>query len=574
MIVLFATDRCNAIARVLLPTLFLLVTVTARAGDSQDPASMGVGWTMTRLDLDVTLDPQKRQIRLSGTACLRLEMDKSFGPTLAVNTRDNVMRWVACDGPAGARIEMGRKVSTFPAAGFADVRFETPRRKGDEIEIRFELHSRGRGMQFVTHPAYGMASWTEAWYPFAIPRLDRGERFTARLVSVPGRTTLRLPSGWISHSDGMLESRDRADAGTIDVYVVGGTATPAPARSYVAGAFTARTLEANGRTISVCLLGKHEFPVDRLAELLGETMRAQEAKLGPFPFAAYGVAEAPDAISNDWYAASQQTFIVARSEAFGYAHGNLPLWSHEMCHAWWGNTVSTAGDGSKMCGEALAQVGALIAIEAIEGREAMVEFLEFSREGYSSLQCARGYFELMRDGIDHPLALLGASGLDGNATHNLADSKGMWVYHMLRERIGEQRFHATLRSLIARFGGRQMSLDDVRNAFVAAAPEAELERFFEQWLDREGAPVIDVTSTRKDAATLVVELHQAGPGEPYALDLELDLVLVDGTKRRERVALRESSASIDVRTTSDIASVVLDPDRRLLIWREAYGPRP
>ena len=116
---------------------------------------------------------------------------------------------------------------------------------------------------------------------------------------------------------------------------------------------------------------------------------------------------------------------MAKSDAFEYEHGNVPLWAHEMCHAWWGNTVGTQGPGSKMAGEALAQFGVLTALEAMEGREAVVEFLEFSRSGYSPTQCARGYFGLVDDGNDHPLAKLGNSSLSGGQTHNLVDSKGL-----------------------------------------------------------------------------------------------------------------------------------------------------
>lgn len=547
----------------------------AHAKESPDPILGGVGWTMTRLDLDVTLAPAERQIRLTGTARLRLDMEESYGPTVAVNTRRAVMRWVSLETPSGkAKIETGIQRDEFPASRIATVRFDEKRKRGDEIEIRFELHSRGRADQLVTHPEFAMASWTEAWHPFAAPRLDRGERYTSRLAAVAGTTTLRLPTGWISYSDGKLTSRESTDEGTIDTYTVGEDGTTPIARSYVAGRYTSQVREIQGRQVSVYLLGEHALSVDDLADKIGKVMAAQEAELGPFPFPTYGVAEAPNAVSDAWYASSQQSFIVAKSSAFGYAHGNLPLWSHEMCHGWWGNTVSTHGPGSKVCSESLAQFGALIAIEAIEGRDAMVEFLEFSRSGYSSYQCAKGYFELMRDGVDHPLSQLGNSEASGDVTHNLANSKGMWVYYMLRETIGEDRFYSTLRSLIDRFAHAHMSLDDVRAAFLAAAPDANLERFFAQWFDRNGAPVLDATWKPLGDGAFEIELSQADTDDPYHLDVEVEITLADSRTRRETIHLRDASASKIIRTESAMEKLELDPDRRLLIWRETYGPRP
>ncbi len=548
---------------------------TAHAGEPFDRARSGIGWTMTRLDLDVTVDAAGRQTRLKGTARLRLDLDESYGPTLAVNVRRAVMRWVSLETTsANAQIETGLRRSEFPESRFATLRFDEMRTQGDEIDIRFELHSRGRADQFVTHPEFAMASWTEAWHPFAAPRLDRGERYTSKLVAIPGTTTLRLPAGWISHSDGTLTSRDAGNDGTVDVYSIGAEGTTAMARSYVAGRYTSEIRESHGRTVSVCLLGEHALSVEDLADKLGKIMEAQEAKLGPFPFPVYAVTEAPDAVSDAWYASSQQSFIVAKSSAFGYAHGNLPLWAHEMCHGWWGNTVSTHGPGSKVCSESLAQFGAVIAIEALEGRDAMVEFLEFSRSGYSSYQCAKGYFELVREGVDSPLSQLGNSGSSADVTHNLANSKGMWVYHMLRDTLGDDRFYATLRSLVDRYTHAHMSLDDVRHAFIAAAPDAKLERFFAQWLDRGGAPILDATWKPSKDGAFEIELSQVDTTDPFHLDVEIEISFADGETRRETIELRGARATTVIRTEAAIERIRLDPDRRLLIWREAYGPRP
>ena len=84
-------------------------------------------------------------------------------------------------------------------------------------------------------------------------------------------------------------------------------------------------------------------------------------------------------------------------------------------------------------------------------------------------QCASGYFELCRTGRDKALAEL-VSGVDTD--HTLADAKGHWVFHMLRRRVGDERFFATMRGLIDRFGGKSMTLAALREVFVEAAPAA------------------------------------------------------------------------------------------------------
>ena len=62
-----------------------------------------------------------------------------------------------------------------------------------------------------------------------------------------------------------------------------------------------------------------------------------------------------------------------------------------------------------------------------------------------------------------------------------------------------------------------------------SAPEADLERFFVQWLARPGVPVLDVDwwSVRRGAGLKVIVV-QRQEGAPYALNLEVDIELASG----------------------------------------------
>ncbi|RMH29536.1 MAG: hypothetical protein D6693_01830 [Planctomycetota bacterium] len=311
-----------------------------------------------------------------------------------------------------------------------------------------------------------------------------------------------------------------------------------------------------------------------LAERMARVIAALESRLGPFPYPSYGIAEAPDDIKG-WYAASQQTFIVARASAFGYDHGNTPLWAHEASHAWWGNLISAEGEAGLMVSEALAQLGVLIALETTEGDDATARFLEFSRSGYNSLQSAAGYFHIWRQGGDKPLSELA----DDRWDHNLSDSKGMWVYHMLRHRVGDRVFFGVLRDIIQQRRGGAVSLADLRAFFLRASDDPGLAEFFAQWLDRAGAPVLDLDwwATRDPDGTRGVhlEIAQTQGGEPFTIDLEIGIELDTGERITRTIALADARHSIDVATGGGRpVRVELDPRRLVLMWRPAYGPRP
>jgi hypothetical protein len=328
------------------------------------------------------------------------------------------------------------------------------------------------------------------------------------------------------------------------------------------------------------LLGTSAASAKVQARTLSRAITAMERRFGPYPYDGYAVAEVPES-SVTWAASSEQGFIMARSSMFDVPGGNLPLFAHEAAHSWWGNAVSTTGPGSRMGSEALAQYGAVLAIEAIEGPAAVRDFLDFSRPGYNPLQCALGYFHIWREGEDVALAKLD----DGPSDHNLSDSKGMWFYHMVRGRLGDTAFFGALRRLLSDFATRPMRVSDIRAAFVAAAPaDTALPAFLSQWLDRTGAPVLEVEwwSLRRDAPSRMeqapgaVELliRQRQPGPPYALSLEV-LVTLRGSStvldtlhvrgRLERWTLELPRRAIDLE---------VDPGHRVLMWRPRYGPAP
>ena len=534
--------------------------------------SPGAGWTVTRIDVDVHVGLDERRLEYEGVVRARLDhLEHSSGPTLHLNVRrtgagDPALRFtgVECDG---AEVELARPGNS--ATSRAHVRFPQRKGRGDEVEVRFSAVSDGQASHVIVDEQIAIACWTTAWLPFAQTNSTAAIRFDAAVARAPGCTRLHLPAGWVGIVDGELRERRQTSSGAVEVWE-----TPeGVARGFAAGPYEVVTERVNDLDVRVYMLSE-DTPLDpkRLARLIADAMAAQEERLGRFPFASYAVVERPSMLpAQTWYASSQQTFILADSRAFDYDHGNLPLWAHEMSHGWWGNTVASSGPGSKWCGESLAQLGALIAIESLEGPAALREFLGYSRSGYSPGHCASGYFRLLRQGRDEPLARMG----QGGVTHELSDSKGVWVYHMLRQLVGDEVFFGVLRGVITELAQQAISVAEMRRRFVEAAPEHDLETFFAQWLDRTGAPILDVDwFARTDGTGLALTLHQVQAGEPFVLALDVEVELADGRSLVETLPVRRRTHRFVVETPARPKSVALDPDHKLLIWRPSYGPRP
>jgi aminopeptidase N len=421
----------------------------------------------------------------------------------------------------------------------------------------------GASSQLLVGDSIALASWVENWYPTPVTE----DGYTQTAASAPGVTRFHLPKGWRAVSNGTAE----ADTWTV---------TQPVARSFATGPFTVARETAGDRVVSMFLLGAAPASAKDQAQTLSRAITAMETRFGPYPYDGYAVAEVPES-SVTWAASSEQGFIMARTSMFDAPGGNLPLFAHEAAHSWWGNTVNTTGPGSRMGSEALAQYGAVLAIEALEGKAAVRDFLDFSRRGYNPLQCALGYFHIWREGEDIALGELD----DGPSDHNLSDSKGMWFYHMTRDRLGDAAFFGALHKLLADFSTRPMRVSDIRAAFLAAAPaDSGLAGFLDQWLYRTGVPVLDIDwwSVRRQSPSGNVEpagaaelrIRQRQPGEPYALALEVRTTLRDSSTVLDTVQVRGREHTFTLELPRRAIDLKVDPSQRVLMWRPKYGPRP
>ena len=531
---------------------------------AQDKVTLERGWSTVRTDLEVSVDPLQRQLSVSGMLELVLDgQDESMGPTVGVNARSPLLKWteLTCEG---ATVELGGRHPEREAMRLAQVRFEAPKRRGDRIELRFSCELAKSGRQLVVAETIAIASWVEVWYPIPEPQpgTSLGGATRAR-----GMTTFRMPKGWSAVTNGSLVSHEDEGDQAIEVW-----STPrALSRSFALAPFRRITEQTERLTANLYLLSDSANDPDAHVRALGQAIQAMEEHLGPYPFRTFSIAEVPTRVGL-FGAASEQGFILVKPHFLAVDGGNLPLFAHEAAHAWWGNTVGSAGSGSLLCTESLAQYGAVLAIEAIEGKAAATEFLRFSRRGYIADQCARGYVDIVRGGKDIPLAKL-TSGREPD--HTLADSKGHWVFHMLRRRVGDAVFFATLRQLIAEFDGRSMSLENLRETFAAAAPKTGLEQFFSQWLDHTGLPVLAAHCVQDHGTHL--EVQQLQSGDPYVLDLDVELRLVGGESLRHSVKIGASKIerfALQLPADAEVEDIVLDPDHALLIWHPDYGPSP
>lgn len=539
-----------------LPVLAMLATAP-EIGMAQD-----AGWQYQSLDLDISIHATTGELEVRGEGFLEVTGGARSELRMAVNTRQTAMHFERFETPGvAAAIELRPDSLRHTAT----VSLEAPLSRGEALAVSFTLRLQEPSMQLMVTDSIALASWVEAWYP--VPLSDEGQM---QAWAAAGSTRFHLPPGWSAVSNGApVTAADRDGADGSGAGVIEWRSEVPVYRSFAAAPYRVARSERDGRAIGVYLLQADSTAAQRQADILSRAISALEEVWGPYPYAGYNIAEIPDGLTS-WSASSEQGFIMAASRNFT-EEGNLPLFAHEAAHGWWGNLVNATGPGALLVSESLAQYGAVVAIERLEGTDAMNEFLRFSRRGYNQYQSAHGYFEIVRHGGDKPLAELANDRWD----HNLSDSKGHWVYHMLRDRVGDELFFDVLRGLIRDHSGRALSLDELRAAFVEAAPhDPGMPAFMEQWLERTGVPVLEYRWWSVDGGEAVhFEITQA-QAELYDIELTVEVETVNGHRVHHEVHVTDRVHEVRLPAHARPVQVRLDPDHRLLHWRPEYGPPP
>lgn len=522
----------------------------------------GTGWKPTHLDLHVSVEPDEESLTLAGDLVLRLEGHGRSGRlTLVMNSRDSIMAFDSVSTDRGVVAEVGARHPDRPPTRAVHVDFPNdPPARGDEIRLRVHASSRKTAQQFTLADDVALASWVTAWYPIPLPFEGHG---LGPVAKAPGETSFDLPPGWRVVSNGVRTASHLNDERTRETW----TARRSLARSFAAAPYRVTGEEVDRDRVELFLLTVGEAAAREQTRALAGSIAALERRFGPYPTGAYAIAEVPEWVPG-FLASSEQGFMMAKPENFKVPGGNIPLFAHEAAHGYWGNLVTSRGQGSSFLDESMSQYGAVIALEEMLGPGAAKAFLRFSREGYIPLQSARGYFEVVRRGADS-VAIAELEDLNGVAKRIVVNSKGTWVLHMLRDRVGDARFFATLRDYLEAHAGGTATLDDFRDGFRRAAPEEDLVTFFTQWLDRTGAPRFDV-SWEADGDEVEVVIEQVHDGEPYILTLDVRVSDPGGGAATHRVPIGARRETVRLPAPRGVEGVSLDPEFKILRWDESY----
>ncbi|MDT8421242.1 MAG: M1 family aminopeptidase [Desulfuromonadales bacterium] len=274
--------------------------------------------------------------------------------------------------------------------------------------------------------------------------------------------------------------------------------------------------------------------------------------LGPYPFAKFAVVEN---FLPTGYGLPSWTLLGSNVIALPFIpYTSLP---HEIVHSWFGNAVEvdySAGNWAEGLTSYLADYLLQEQRSDEQGKEHRLRLL-------------RDYAALVPVEQDYPLSRFVSR--SSKADQAIGYGKSAMVFHMLRQKVGEEVFWSALRRVATMGEGQRLGWNDLQRFFSDASGE-DLAPFFSMWVERSGAPRLrfeNVAVIERDDGWIVRGmLVQSEPG--FHLNVPLRLQSQAGVIE-QTLAVSSERTPFAIRTEAPPLLLQGDPDAHL--FRRLHG---
>jgi hypothetical protein len=216
--------------------------------------------------------------------------------------------------------------------------------------------------------------------------------------------------------------------------------------------------------------------------------------------------------------------------------------AHEVAHQWWGNVVIISSYQDEWLTEALSNYSALLWLEKKSGPKAVDTVLDDFRDRL-----------LAKDDAGRTLESAGpivwgirleSSGMR-DAWRAITYEKGAWIMHMLRRRLGDDRFLKMLAELRRRYEFRTITTEEFR-ALAAGflpphSPSDTMDAFFDNWVYATGIPKLKLQSSVKGLKVSGTVAQSVVDGD-FSVDAPVEIQFAKGAP--QTVWVRTSSEPV------------------------------
>jgi hypothetical protein len=485
-------------------------------------------------ELVVRLEPDEH--RLVGTDEIAVS-DPGPRIRLTLSPDAEIQRVTVNGQPAEHRVDRGSVVVSIPSGcreGPVTLRVEYAARFDDPVpRAPANIDNPGFGVTGIVGREGTFLLGGAGWYP---ARPGDSDRFSI---------TVDAPEGIKAVTAGRCAGHRTEGGRTLSFWEV----ERAPGKlALAAGPYTASREEVRGIQTATYFTPETQHLADRYLAAVKRYLRMYSDLFGPYPFAKFAVVEN---FFPTGYGFPSYTLIGGRVLRLPFiVETSL---GHEIAHCWWGNGVlvdETSGNWS----EGLTTYVADHRYRELESAEAARRYRK---------QWLRNYAALVDETDGLPLSEF--TRRTNRVTKVVGYEKGAMVFHMLRRLVGDAAFWNALRDVYRDRLFERASWKDFRIAFEARAdlaPGRSLKHFFDQWVRREGAPLLalrNVARHRENGRWRVSGHVLQLQDRPFDLRVPLAIRTANGSSTRA-VSVRGEETSFSATTRARPEKAELDPN--------------
>jgi len=373
------------------------------------------------------------------------------------------------------------------------------------------------------------------WYP-VVPN---------QLVSFELEIT--LPAGWSAISQG-VRSNNRKTSGQ---HIVQWQETqPQDDIFVIANRYHEYRQSAGATEAMVFLKDKDDALAQKYLDTTAQYLSMYNKLLGPYPYKKFAMVE------NFWdtgYGMPSFTLLGPRVIRFPFIlHSSYP---HEILHNWWGNGVFVDYEKGNWA-EGLTTYLADHLIAEQRGRA-----IGYRRD------ILQRYTDFVSDGRDFPLSEFRSR--HSSATEAVGYGKTLMLFHMLRQQLGNRDFVRSLARLYQKQRFKLTGFNDVE-AIFSQTSERDLSGFFEQWVQRAGAPSLKLENSviikEGKRYRLNASLTQQQAGTPFELQIPVTVYL-EGQSEPHIEIVSMNAAQHNISLTFDARPLRIEIDPMFDLFR-------
>ncbi len=320
------------------------------------------------------------------------------------------------------------------------------------------------------------------------------------------------------------------------------------------GRYATNTLRFGGYELQFFTKAGNDRIIAEYGETLGRALEYYTKRFGTPAMGTKLIVAQIDDDSLEYY--SQEGMLFLANRLF---NGSRPVikerLQREAAFQWWGLTVGLESFDDAWLSQGLAEYSAFSLRESIltgaQLDSLRRELLEKSLTFEQTASLVRAPSTLDDQSV---------------AYRYIMYSKGAFVYKLLRDTLGKQKFDSMLHNFLAQNRGKNVSIDDFENHATRAAGK-NMRYFFARWVEGTGVPEFDadylIIRTRggKFITRGTVKQNYDNLQLPVEVQLRAE---GQGRVASEKLFIEDSSADFNIESTGKPIEVIIDPQYKLL----------